>query len=1101
MPSFNFSNNLCLSHNSGADLTSFCNGTPCDTIAVCSCIDPNPEREALMTLYDATDGPNWTDNTGWGSDCYYCNWFGILCNPQNKVESITLNNNGLKNSFPSGIIPDLPHIRDLVLQDNQLTGQLPADLASQDSIEVINFENNLLSGSPPISVTSLTNLQELNFINNNFSGCIPQEYDSLCGITVVLFQLNPCLSHNGDFGSFCNNDPCILPNDPACKQGIGERGTFSITPLNSIQTITLINNYFDPVIIAGPIDHANSEDALIRISNVQSNSFDIKIQDWDCGSTGVDLLSGSYMVLESGTYTLPNGNKLFAANTDISDANDVEVYFPPEFSGTPIMFSQVISENQTDAVTIQTTLNTDSDPFYNLELVESKVADSLHGFENLSIVVVEEGNNTLGSDLFEFTNSTNIPGGATSVSSSVATLNFSQTYTTPIFIGKMTSTNELEPSVLRTTAISANSVDLFVDEDDNCNSANADHVSEEVHFVIFDSLGIIQGDALFSDLNVISISTIETNITAGTQLTATLDIDNIGDISVNNSFALEIYLSDGQGSVIPVSAFPLDGYLISSPSTLDITAHIPYDVSGTYVLTAFIDSQEDVDESDETNNTASSSSITITADPCTGQCGGVCENVCPADLVWPGACQVQLEAHNFDRPIDTILEVGSTAGIPNVSASGAATYTIPIVLPPATAGMAPSIALTYSSSASNGIAGYGWSISGLPMITRIPRNIYFDTVPGPVTLTSSDAFAIDGQRMQVINGEDYGDPTAIYATEMDNFSRITPQGSAGTGPDGFIVEIKNGIVHEFIQNQPDRLESSDGTVIYWCLSKTIDQYGNYVEYKYKLENDELFIDTILFTGNDTSDPTLTPYNIVTFSYIERGDKNESYVVNKRIRKSKLLTKIEIFSQSQLVRRYDLCHAEGPITATHASLRTYLQEVQETGADGITKFNPVRFLYGERFPSSSAINIQAQKEVGGVSIYEDIVRVNDEDYVRTGDFNGDGLDDIAIFRAEEDSGIEVAFEVEIYLKESVQSDNFRYIGSEDLERYQKLAKKKNNFWSIAAIVITAIAAILISIFAPPLTFASAKLFFEYLGVQLIASLLTQLVISALMLKIN
>ena len=38
---------------------------------------PPGQREALMALYNATDGPNWTDNTNWLTDNDISSWYGI----------------------------------------------------------------------------------------------------------------------------------------------------------------------------------------------------------------------------------------------------------------------------------------------------------------------------------------------------------------------------------------------------------------------------------------------------------------------------------------------------------------------------------------------------------------------------------------------------------------------------------------------------------------------------------------------------------------------------------------------------------------------------------------------------------------------------------------------------------------------------------------------------------------------------------------------------------------------------------------------------------------------------------------------------------------
>ena len=62
--------------------------------------------------------------------------------------------------------------------------------------------------------------------------------------------------------------------------------------------------------------------------------------------------------------------------------------------------------------------------------------------------------------------------------------------------------------------------------------------------------------------------------------------------------------------------------------------------------------------------------------------------------------------------------VGRMAGDFAVSATGGATYRMPITVAAGQNGMKPGISLSYSSDRGDGLAGVGWTISGLSQITR-----------------------------------------------------------------------------------------------------------------------------------------------------------------------------------------------------------------------------------------------------------------------------------------------------------------------------------------------------------------------------------------------
>ena len=68
-------------------------------------VQPTPgadeDRAALVALYHATGGDNWTNKTNWLSDKPLGQWFGIGTNNQGRVEQLELYNNQLSGSIPS----------------------------------------------------------------------------------------------------------------------------------------------------------------------------------------------------------------------------------------------------------------------------------------------------------------------------------------------------------------------------------------------------------------------------------------------------------------------------------------------------------------------------------------------------------------------------------------------------------------------------------------------------------------------------------------------------------------------------------------------------------------------------------------------------------------------------------------------------------------------------------------------------------------------------------------------------------------------------------------------------------------------------------------
>jgi RHS repeat-associated protein len=295
-------------------------------------------------------------------------------------------------------------------------------------------------------------------------------------------------------------------------------------------------------------------------------------------------------------------------------------------------------------------------------------------------------------------------------------------------------------------------------------------------------------------------------------------------------------------------------------------------------------------------------------------------------------------------------DAGSLPGDAAVSPSGALTYSIPIVVPPGTGGMAPQLALTYDSQGTNGILGMGWSLSGMSKIGRCGKTVVQDPIPGVtgangingrISFTTSDRLCLDGQRLIRVNGavpapdpahQDaaYWASGGEYRTELDSFRRITMiAGPPATDMNGnpvtttaFKVESRDGRVMTYGQGSgyqtvlttdvfiPNSMEiwaavdggtpgspadlTKVGYALSWALDSVTDVSGNTMAFDYTLNSTtgEHLLSQIRYGSN-------TPANqrndlAVRFQYAARPDSWTKYIDDVHQDQRSRLSNIQTF---------------------------------------------------------------------------------------------------------------------------------------------------------------------------------------------------------------
>jgi Leucine Rich Repeat (LRR) protein len=93
------------------------------------------ERQALVALYEATEGNHWKNHDHWlGPAGSECTWYGVECEPSasepTTVIQLDLSENNLHGHVPEAI-GQLVHLQTLFLFRNDLSGMLPKPLIRQ----------------------------------------------------------------------------------------------------------------------------------------------------------------------------------------------------------------------------------------------------------------------------------------------------------------------------------------------------------------------------------------------------------------------------------------------------------------------------------------------------------------------------------------------------------------------------------------------------------------------------------------------------------------------------------------------------------------------------------------------------------------------------------------------------------------------------------------------------------------------------------------------------------------------------------------------------------------------------------------------------------
>ncbi|MBK9260063.1 MAG: VCBS repeat-containing protein [Polyangiaceae bacterium] len=330
---------------------------------------------------------------------------------------------------------------------------------------------------------------------------------------------------------------------------------------------------------------------------------------------------------------------------------------------------------------------------------------------------------------------------------------------------------------------------------------------------------------------------------------------------------------------------------------------------------------------------------------------------------------------------DPILPAAFTLGTllqsSGVSPTGEYQIDIPLDVPPARAGMAPMLSLSYSSGAGRDSVGLGWSLRGATSFIRYCAPTFASH--GHAGFPS--AFCLDGQFLVSIDGGE-------WRTENESFAKIVAL-SGGDIPNGWEVWTKDGRIRTYKAVQYDGSKTR-----FWALSSERDRIGNRIDYFYRHEEKAPYqqfifdIEKIEYTASNTE----TPRRKVECHYEPNGmpafvrvwDASAHAYHERDV--SQLLTSIEMHGPNEhgttaLAWSYALTYEKSADTD-----RPLLSSIERCGALGGC-LQARTFQYSKRPPGTKDTFSTIWEHVRHGAIPREQIRVLDA--------NGDGKDDVHI----------------------------------------------------------------------------------------------------------
>lgn len=231
----------------------------------------------------------------------------------------------------------------------------------------------------------------------------------------------------------------------------------------------------NPVVVMGPVSSNGPHPVHTRVRNVDSTSFEFKLEEWAYKDGSHKTETVSYLVVEEGAHSV--GDLTLDAGTVSATTEFTTASLDAQFGSPPVVVSQTQTVNEADpVVTRQSNVTTGS---VDLRLQESE-AGGTHASETVGYVALSRTTDTLDGTAVEVGQTGDV------VEEYSHRIGFDATTTDgSVFLARAQTFDGSDTINLRYDDLTAAGVDVQLEEEES-NDYETSHTTENVGWVVFD---------------------------------------------------------------------------------------------------------------------------------------------------------------------------------------------------------------------------------------------------------------------------------------------------------------------------------------------------------------------------------------------------------------------------------------------------------------------------------------------------------------------------------------------------------------------------------------------------------------------------------------